>query len=291
MPVPTSINDLSTTASLNSPAGSESPAILDDIQRAHASFIASLRDASTALTGSVGGQCVLTKSGANLVLSPKNGNKIVINGVMQTVPAAGVSLAPTGLTVSTLYYVYAYMNAGTMTLEASTTGHSTDAATGVEIKAGDATRSLVGMVQPITGPAFADTVTQRFVRSWFNDRGVSLVGTQVSITSASNVFLEFSASARAEFLSWAGEAVSANTSAFGYTASTNNSAYSGIGLDGATTSAGDAAAADIANSFTGMSSAAIFHPDEGFHFVTPTWRSSGGFNATVLSAVRGTVGR
>lgn len=48
MPVPASINDLSTTASSNSPAGSESPGIIDDIQRAHASFIATLRDQSAA---------------------------------------------------------------------------------------------------------------------------------------------------------------------------------------------------------------------------------------------------
>jgi hypothetical protein len=44
MPIPASINDLSTTASLNSPSGSESPGILDDIQRVHGSFIATLRD-------------------------------------------------------------------------------------------------------------------------------------------------------------------------------------------------------------------------------------------------------
>jgi len=44
MPIPASINDLSTTASSNSPSGSESPGILDDIQRVHASFIATLRD-------------------------------------------------------------------------------------------------------------------------------------------------------------------------------------------------------------------------------------------------------
>lgn len=45
MPVPSSINDLSTTAASNSPQGSE-PALplMDDFMRAHASFIAFLRD-------------------------------------------------------------------------------------------------------------------------------------------------------------------------------------------------------------------------------------------------------
>lgn len=44
MPVPSAITDLSTTPASNSPAGSESPAVLDDYLRAHAAFIAQLRD-------------------------------------------------------------------------------------------------------------------------------------------------------------------------------------------------------------------------------------------------------
>ena len=46
MPIPTLITDLSTTAASNYPAGSDSPSVLDDVQRAHASFIAKLRDES-----------------------------------------------------------------------------------------------------------------------------------------------------------------------------------------------------------------------------------------------------
>jgi Pectate lyase superfamily protein len=44
MPVPTTINDLSIVASSNYPAGSELPSVLDDSLRAHAAFIAKLRD-------------------------------------------------------------------------------------------------------------------------------------------------------------------------------------------------------------------------------------------------------
>jgi hypothetical protein len=57
------------------------------------------------------GQCVLAKSGANLVLSPKNGNLLTVNGQACAVPDAGVSLAATGLTVGTLYYIYAVATA------------------------------------------------------------------------------------------------------------------------------------------------------------------------------------
>lgn len=58
MPVPASINDLSTTAGSNSPPGSEPPAVIDDYLRAHAAFIAQLRDGKQAsdatLTGIAG---------------------------------------------------------------------------------------------------------------------------------------------------------------------------------------------------------------------------------------------
>lgn len=44
MPVPTTIDQLSTTAVSNYPSGSDSPATLDDVQRAHGAFIAQIRD-------------------------------------------------------------------------------------------------------------------------------------------------------------------------------------------------------------------------------------------------------
>ena len=46
MPVPASISDLSTTPALNSPAGSESPALVDDYLRTHAAFIKQVNDAT-----------------------------------------------------------------------------------------------------------------------------------------------------------------------------------------------------------------------------------------------------
>lgn len=77
---------------------------------------AQLRDVIKSLIGGYG-QCELSLVGANLKLLPKNGNKLMIAGRLEDVPAAGVSLAPAGLTPSTLYYIYAYMNAGEMIME------------------------------------------------------------------------------------------------------------------------------------------------------------------------------
>ena len=44
MPVPSAISDLSTTPALNSPAGSESPALVDDYLRTYAAFIKQVSD-------------------------------------------------------------------------------------------------------------------------------------------------------------------------------------------------------------------------------------------------------
>ena len=154
------------------------------------------------------GQCKLAKVGANIVLSPLNGNKLLIAGVSQSIPGAGVSLAPTGLTPGSLYYTYAFMSAGVMTLEASTTGHSTDAATGVEIKTGDASRTLVGMTRPITGPAFQDSAAQRFVLSYFNRVDVTAsVPYTANVSTSSATYVELSAAFRCEYLSWGNEPV------------------------------------------------------------------------------------
>ena len=159
------------------------------------------------------GQCFLAKSGSNLLLSPKNGNKLLIGGRACAIPPAGVALAPTGLAASTTHYIYASDADGdgvVDTLEASTASHATDATTGVETKAGDASRTLVGMARVITGPAWADTANQRFVRSWFNRQPVQLRGafTAQRTTTSVGVWVELNPEIRVEYLIWPDEVVS-----------------------------------------------------------------------------------
>jgi len=151
-------------------------------------------------------QCRLTKSGANLLLSRFNGAYLTINGTSQLIPAAGVTLSPTGV-AGTTYYIYAFMSGSTMTLEASTTTHATDATTGIEIKSGDATRTLVGMARAIAGPAWVDTITQRLAISWFNRKPIQLqaVLTAVAGNFSTGTYTVLSSSLPLEFLSWAGE--------------------------------------------------------------------------------------
>lgn len=154
------------------------------------------------------GQCELSLDGSDLLLSPLNGNKIIINGAMETIPSAGVSLSISTESASTLYYIYAYMNSGTMTLESSTTGHSVDATTGVEIKTGDSTRTLVGMAYTNATPAWQDDANHRYVRSWFNDKGIfGSASAATSVTTTSTTPYLANSEPRVHYISWDGEKV------------------------------------------------------------------------------------
>lgn len=136
------------------------------------------------------GQCYLEYSSATAcVLWPWLGNVLSFcDGNYYPVPSSGVTLSNSGLAASTFYYVYAYMNSGTMTLEASTTGHSTDTTYGIEIKTGDSTRTLVGAVYTNGSTQFADSLSARNVVSWFNAviKPISIPNTSaVAVTSTS----------------------------------------------------------------------------------------------------------
>lgn len=217
------------------------------------------------------GQCLLALSGGNLVLSRKNGRLLTINGAAEVIPSAGVTLAATGLTPSTLYYIYAYMSSGTMTLEASATVPAVDATTGISIKTGDATRTLVGMARPVTGPAWVDSTAQRFVRSWYNDSGVKLFNNfTASRTTTSITFIELNSEIRCEFLIWTSEFVEAMGagSNFNNTASGRN--MTSLGFDGTTTevSGNQSILAGSSQLTTFAAQALKSGLSQGYHYVT-----------------------
>ncbi|MEX3967257.1 hypothetical protein AB4Y42_34370 [Paraburkholderia sp. EG286B] len=114
------------------------------------------------------GQCRLTVANStSATLIPFNGNNLVINGVPQQIPAAGVSVSNSGLAASTDYYVYAQMVSGSMVLNLSTTGY-TRQSNGIFTKTGDATQRFVGMVGTNAASQFQDDATTRLCCSFFN---------------------------------------------------------------------------------------------------------------------------
>jgi len=217
------------------------------------------------------GQCRLDKAGSNIALTPLNGNKLVIDTNVQTIPAAGVTLAPTGLTPNTTYYIYAYMVSTTMTLEASVTGPATNAATGVVIKTGDATRTLVGMARAVTGPAFADTENQRFVISYFNRKSIlTRVSATSSFTLASASPVEINAGMRNEFLTWGNSYVEHSITTTAINSAGNTTISVGIGYDGVSLQTGVISGAQT-NANTPMAFNTLIRRlnlSEGYHYST-----------------------
>lgn len=293
----TTLASLSQTAASNVADGAvDAPSTIDQQANLLASFIAQLRDGKGFTTGlGYVGQCRLAKSGANLVLSPYNGNGLTINGTAYAIPSAGVTLAPTALAVGTTYYIYAYMSGATMTLEASTTAHSADTATGVEIKTGDATRTLVGMARTITGPAWADSETQRFVISWFNRRPVRMKYTSgLDFPSSSGSTVQINTFQLLEFLCWGDMSIKAWAIFPVAHSAASGVINTGIGLDTTTSSnvttdhvwqAYAAAANGTASPFGEVT------PSEGYRYFAPvgatsgataTWKSGGTFFASVF---------
>ncbi len=243
-----------------------------------------------------GGQCRLTKSGSNLLLSPHNGNAIIVNGSVCTVPDAGVSLAATSLSSGTTYFIYATASGGVVNaLEASTTGHATSTTSGnkgVEIKSGDDARSLVGMARVITGPAWADSSTQAFVLSYFNRGSKGLVNHITATRStASTTFVELNSEVRCEFLTWADEVVQASIAGSGYPGAGSVAVYAAIGFDGATAEDGMAAISDgTGGALRPVAATASRRLSEGYHYATILGAGDGGsgtFNLYYVSANNG----
>ena len=146
------------------------------------------------------GQCYLYLTGGNVVLMPKNGNGLIINGSGYTVPSAGIALSPSGFTGLT--YIHAVQSGGVMSLVGSATGHATSTANGVETLSGDATRTLVGM-------AYASGGSWTQCLSWFNRvwrRTRTALSSNVSSTTNGS-FIEISTALRNSFLAWPDEPV------------------------------------------------------------------------------------
>ena len=174
---------------------------------------------------SAGGGKLRYVSATALSFKPYMGSTIKINGALYEIPATGmVGLANTGvyvngvagqtLVANTLYYVYAFMNGAVLTADFSTTGHGTSTAAanvGTEIKTGDETRSLVGMVMMGGGAgSFYSEIRYRYVISWFNRGDISLLGNHVSMQQASVMSPYDLVNNTIAFCTWGDEAVNLN---------------------------------------------------------------------------------
>jgi hypothetical protein len=212
------------------------------------------------------GQCRLTKSGSNLLLSPYDGNVIIINGAPEVIPSAGVTLAPSGVSNNTTYYIYAYMSGTTMTLEYSATTYVTDTTTGVVVKNGDATRTLVGMARSDGSAAWQDTAAARGVLSWFNRLPIVASATDANDRTVSSTSFAAITQLTINFLAWTGDAVTAATGGIVSNSGGDEHAYTGIGFDSNTPESGYTVGR-VGSTFIGPASCTVIKSglSEGWH--------------------------
>ncbi|OZI61546.1 hypothetical protein [Bordetella genomosp. 11] len=171
------------------------------------------------------GQCRLVyTSGTQCTLMPFKGNHLVVGGRTYRIDNSGIVLPNTGLAASTLYYLYAYIDAGAVKVEASTTGYVKGPG-GVEVRNGDSSRTLVGKVVTTSGSMFTDTDAARGVASWFNPRQISAnaLVQGSSFTSTSDALV---AGATITFLPWQGDSFACSFDGYG----TSNTGVSGTVL-------------------------------------------------------------
>jgi hypothetical protein len=145
-------------------------------------------------------------------LDPYGGLKLAINGSNRDLPGAGVTLSNSGLSASTLYYIYAYWTGSAVALEATTTSHSASATTGVRIKTADATRTLVGMARTDASSLFFETATSAGVASYYNRRSRA-VFRQVTPSTASAT--PVTVGNAVQFLVWSDESIDTRISGYG----------------------------------------------------------------------------
>ena len=226
------------------------------------------------------GQCRLTfVSATSIKLAPYNGLNLCINGNLEKQAAAGVTISNSGLSASTLYYVYAFMSSGAVALELSTTGHST-ASNGVETKTGDTSRTLVGMCFTNSSSQFQDGGAVIGVLSYFNRQrklGKAKFTANRTVAASAGVFAEVNAEIRVTFLTWADEPVRQSICG-GWTVTGAATGYGYASIDNDTS--GQRAWCAISSTTTGQfSSIDERQVSEGSHFGSLTGNCQGGTNA------------
>lgn len=165
-------------------------------------------------------------------LVPYNGNGLMVNGKLYPIPILGIPVSNSGLAGNTTYYAYAKDNgAGALAVEFQAKAAAPHSAhtDGVEIKTGDPTRTLVGMVQtPATGQ-FAFEGFRRWVASWFNRVPVAVAETPTNSATVSTSYVRLTNGIYC--LIWAGDSIPVNNTGIVW-GSGRTGAYAILCVDG-----------------------------------------------------------
>lgn len=207
-----------------------------------------------------------------LTLVPKGGGWLWINGFNYQVPSSNPTISNGGLSVNTLYYVYAAISGGNMVLSLSTTGY-TVGTNGIAVLSGDATKTLVGFLATDSSALFFATGTRSY---WNRTPARTRTALASNKTTTSATFVELDSTTRASVLVWAGEQVRFSMNGSFSNGGGGGTASSGVGFDGTT-------AEPEASAVTSPGSTVIFC-SVGINGVK-TGLAEGSHYATMLGAV------
>lgn len=224
----------------------------------------------------------LTFSNAtNIIFVPFNGSQIKIAGSLYQLPSAGVGSANTSVTIngtggsnlaaSTDYLATLFLSSGTLTFDFLTTlTHAVDTTSGnigTEIKSGDNTRSVIGLIRTNASSQFSEFLTL----SWFNRRRKtnSVVVTSNTAITGTTAFTEFSSSFRNTFICWNDDTIIFSINGGFFQGILATVSYIALGIDGSTP---EDTGTSIMNGSTAVGPAAItaakFGLANGNHFAT-----------------------
>lgn len=221
----------------------------------------------------------VTRSGTNLLFAPDKSNRVWCYEssawTIKTIADAGITVACTGLTVSTDYYLYVYdsdANGTADTLDLTTTAPTTQ--NGIQVKTGATSRTLIAQCRSDASGAittYAQDASTQLVNNVYNKRLITLFkgDSTSSWTYTTNTFRSAnnSTSNRIQFVSDGANhiecsvfAVAGNASAIFFTV--------GIDLDGTTTNDATMFIPGVGNS-SGLDGTQAFYlgvPSSGFHY-------------------------
>lgn len=125
----------------------------------------------------------VSRSGTTLVFAPDKSNMMwaYTNNAWApiAIPDAGASVACTGLTANTPYYLYGYNNAGTLALDLSTTGPTTQ--NGIAVKTGVVDRLMLARLYAEAAGNIVDYATDastHLINNVYNKRRIILRKTE-----------------------------------------------------------------------------------------------------------------
>lgn len=201
-----------------------------------------------------------------------NGSTIRIRGKLFNIPSAGIAGLgnPTSvflngvpaqtLVAATTYYIYAFSNAGTVTADFSTTAHSPSATAGnigTEIKTGDDTRTLIGMVRTGSTVIYASDLQ---TASWFNRRNKTANSTFTAAGAGT--------AGTINFVTWAEESYSIGAAGIGTQTTLNANVSITLQIDAGNVGSANGGTTPIATANVSLSNHLALSSTEGNHALT-----------------------